>query len=150
MFWYIQVLKKYAVFSGRASRREYWWFVLFSTLVSIALMVADLALGTFSDDAGMGMLGGLYVLLVLLPSLGLSVRRLHDIGRSGWWLLISFVPLVGPIVLLVFACMKGTPGANRHGLNPLELDAMTEADEPVLPTREQAPKNAPAIQYMRD
>lgn len=150
MYWYIQVLKKYADFSGRASRREYWWFVLFTTLASLVLAVVDSALGTFNDQAGMGMLGGLYALLVLLPTIGVQVRRLHDVDRSGWWLLIYLVPLVGAIVIFVFACMKGTPGANRFGLDPLELDVATEGDTLVMPSREPELKKAPAVQYLRD
>lgn len=151
MYWYIEVLKKYAVFSGRASRREYWWFMLFTTLVNIILMVVDAQMGSFNDAVGMGMLGGLYTLLVLLPSIGVQVRRLHDIDRSGWWLLMYLVPLVGFIVVLVFACMKGTPGSNRFGLNPLELDAATEGDVSVMPSRSESEmKKTPAIQYMRD
>jgi len=150
MYWYIQVLKKYADFSGRASRREYWWFVLFSTLASLILAVVDSALGTFNDQAGMGMLGGLYALLVLLPTIGVQVRRLHDVDRSGWWLLLYLVPLLGMIVILVFACMKGTPGSNRFGLNPLDLDATTEGDALVMPSREPELRKAPAVKYLRD
>ena len=150
MFWYIQVLKKYADFSGRASRREYWWFVLFTTLASLILAVVDSALGTFNDQAGMGMLGGLYALLVLLPTIGVQVRRLHDVDRSGWWLLIYLVPLVGMIVIFVFACMKGTPGSNRFGLDPLELDVATEGDALVMPSREPEIKKVSAVQYLRD
>jgi len=151
MFWYIQVLKKYADFSGRASRSEYWWFMLFTTLVNIILMVVDSQLGTFNDAAGMGMLGGLYTLLVLLPSIGVQVRRLHDVDRSGWWLLIYLVPIIGFIVIMIFACMKGTSGSNRFGLDPLELDVATEGDALVMPSRQEPElKKVPAVQYLRD
>ncbi|MCC7376537.1 MAG: DUF805 domain-containing protein [Verrucomicrobiales bacterium] len=118
MSWYLAVLKKYAVFSGRARRKEYWMFVLFSTLFSILCLVADIAIGTFSQDIGVGMLNGLYSLAVLLPSIGVTIRRLHDTGRSGWWILILLIPCVGPIVLLVFQLMEGNPDTNEYGPSP--------------------------------
>lgn len=130
MNWYIEVLKKYVVFSGRASRSEYWYFALFSTIISIILTVIDLAMGSgsadssVSADAGMamsvnmGLLGGIYSLAVLLPSLGVSFRRLHDTDHSAWWLLIAFIPLIGAIVLLVFLVKDSTPGNNKYGPNP--------------------------------
>lgn len=118
MNWYLQVLKKYAVFTGRARRREYWFFVLFNIIVSIALAVIDGMMGSFSGGAGMGLLGGLYALGVLIPSIAVSVRRLHDTDRSGWWLLILLIPLIGAIVLLVFMLQDSRPGVNRYGENP--------------------------------
>jgi len=118
MNWYLAVLKKYAVFSGRASRPEYWYFVLFNLLVSIGLSMIDGVLGSFSEEGGVGLLSGLYALAVLLPTIGVSVRRLHDIGRSGWWVLIGLVPVIGTIVLLVFAVLDSQPGANEYGPNP--------------------------------
>jgi uncharacterized membrane protein YhaH (DUF805 family) len=118
MNWYLQVLKKYAVFTGRAQRAEYWWFFLFNLLITVALIFFDMTLGTFSEDTGYGLLSGLYTLGVLLPNIGVSIRRLHDTGRSGWWLLIGLVPLIGAIVLIVFFVMDSTPGDNQHGPNP--------------------------------
>ncbi len=120
MNWYIEVLKKYAVFSGRAQRAEYWFFILFSTLVSIALLLIDSVIGPMIYG-GIGLLHGLYVLAVLVPSLAVLVRRLHDTGRSGWWFFISLVPLVGTIILLVFLIQDSEPGENIHGANPKEL-----------------------------
>lgn len=102
MNYYIEALKKYATFKGRASRSEYWFFTLFTVLISIALMVVDIFTGSFDETAGMGVLSGIYTLAVLLPSLAVLVRRLHDTNRSGWWFFISLIPLIGPIVLLVF------------------------------------------------
>jgi uncharacterized membrane protein YhaH (DUF805 family) len=121
--------KQYVDFHGRARRQEYWMFTLFSVIISIVLGVIDNLLGTgsFSTSsgggeigvaAGMGLLGGIYWLAVLLPSLAVSVRRLHDTDRSGWWLLIALVPLVGAIVLLVFCALEGTRGPNRYGEDP--------------------------------
>ena len=118
MGWYLEALKKYAVFSGRSRRKEYWYFVLFSLVVSLALSAVDALLGTFPSSANVGLLGGIYGLAVLIPSIAVSVRRLHDIDRTGWWVLISLVPVIGSIVLLVFAVLDGTPGQNRFGPNP--------------------------------
>jgi uncharacterized membrane protein YhaH (DUF805 family) len=118
MNWYLEVLKKYAVFNGRARRKEYWYFGLFHIIISIALAVIDGITGSFSAEIGMGLLGGLYTLVVLIPSIAVSVRRLHDTNHNGWWLLIALIPLIGPIVLLVFMVQDGKPGENQYGLNP--------------------------------
>lgn len=123
MNWYLEVLKKYAVFSGRARRKEYWFFVLFNIIISIVLAVIDGVTGSFSPEAGMGLLGGIYTLAVLIPGIAVSVRRLHDTERSGWWLLISLVPLIGAIVLLVFMVQDSKPGQNQYGANPKEATA---------------------------
>ena len=118
MSWYLQALKKYAVFSGRSRRMEYWYFVLFNIIVSIVLGVIDGLLGTSGSYAGAGLLSGIYGLAVLIPSLAVTVRRLHDTDRTGWWILIALMPLIGVIVLLVFALLEGTPGDNQYGPNP--------------------------------
>jgi len=117
MNWYLEVLKKYAVFSGRARRSEYWYFALFTVIASVVLAIVDSVLGT-KTATGMGLLGGLYSLGVLVPSLGVSVRRLHDTNRSGWWLLIVLLPLIGAIVLIVFMATEGQAEANQYGPNP--------------------------------
>jgi uncharacterized membrane protein YhaH (DUF805 family) len=116
--WYLEVLKKYAVFSGRSRRAEYWYFVLFNIIVAIVLSLIDTLLGTFDFVQGIGLLSGLYGLAVLIPTLAVTVRRLHDIDRTGWWIFINLIPLIGFIVLLVFAVTDGTPGSNRYGPNP--------------------------------
>ena len=121
MDWYIGVLKKYAEFSGRARRKEYWMFFLFNFIISIILAIVDvMVLGSSGDGSNpsIGMLGLIYALAVLVPSLAVGVRRLHDIGRTGWWLLIAFIPVVGVIVLLIFTVMDSTPGDNEYGPNP--------------------------------
>ena len=118
MNWYLEVLKKYAVFGGRARRREYWYFALFNLLISIVLAVIDGVTGTLSAEAGIGLLGAFYALAVLIPGIAVSVRRLHDTNRSGWWLLIVLVPLIGAIVLLVFMVQDSQPGENQYGPNP--------------------------------
>ena len=118
MNWYLEVLQKYAVFSGRARRKEYWFFALFNVLISVVLGFVDLAMGTISTTSGVGLLGGLYALCVLLPSLGVSVRRLHDTDRSGWWYWISLLPIVGGIVLFIFVLLASDEGDNKYGPNP--------------------------------
>ena len=112
MNWYLGCWKKYAEFSGRARRKEFWMFVLFNFLVNIAVGIVDGILGTN------GALGGLYSLAVLIPSLAVAARRLHDTDRSGWWQLIALIPLIGVIILLVFVCSDSKPGENRFGPNP--------------------------------
>lgn len=119
MNWYLDVLKQYAVFTGRARRKEYWMFFLFNLIAAVVLGIIDGVLG-LSLSQGMGLLGSLYALAVLLPSIGVTIRRLHDTNRSGWWCLIAFVPLIGGIVLLVFMLLDSTPGDNQYGPNPKE------------------------------
>jgi uncharacterized membrane protein YhaH (DUF805 family) len=114
MHWYTDVLSKYTVFDGRAGRQEFWMFVLCSVIVSIVVSI----IGSLIH---LPFLSGLYALAVLLPSLGVEIRRLHDIDKSGWWILIALVPLVGGIWLLVLLCLAGKPGPNRFGPNPNEL-----------------------------
>lgn len=112
MEWYIDVLKKYVVFEGRARRKEYWMFALFNFTIIVALSVVE-ALLEMPPFISL-----IYQLAVLLPSLAVSVRRLHDTNRSGWWMLLVLVPIVGPIVLLVFFALEGKPEENQHGVNP--------------------------------
>ena len=118
MNWYLEVLKKYAVFSGRARRKEYWYFSLFNLLISIVLAVIDGMTGTLIAEANIGLLGGIYALAILIPFLAVSVRRLHDTDRSGWWLLIALIPLIGAIVIIVFWAQDSQPGENQYGSNP--------------------------------
>ncbi|GAB3173775.1 DUF805 domain-containing protein [Streptomyces incanus] len=113
MNWYVEVLKKYAVFNGRARRKEYWMFTLFSVIASIVLAIVDAV-------TGIRVLEFIYAVAVLLPTLAVAVRRLHDTNRSGWWVLIGLVPFVGFIVMLVFLATEGTPGENKYGANPKE------------------------------
>ena len=121
MNWYLEVLKKYAVFNGRARRKEYWYFFLFNIIISIMFAAIDIETGTFNPEAGMGLLGGIYTLAILIPGIAVSVRRLHDTSRSGWWLLIGFIPLIGGIVLLVFFVQDSKPEQNQYGANPKGL-----------------------------
>ena len=109
---YLATLKKYADFSGRARRTEYWLFVLFSMVIAMVLGVVDYVLGS------PGIVGLLFALAILIPSIAVAVRRLHDTDRSGWWLPIAFFPIVGTIVLLVFLLLDSNSGENRFGSSP--------------------------------
>ena len=125
MNWYLHVLKNYATFSGRARRKEYWIFFLFNVLISLGLGVIDVVAGTYSVEYETGFFSGLYSLLVLIPSIAVSVRRLHDTNRSGWWVVISLIPIIGVLVLFVFTCLDSQPGTNRFGVNPKEAASQT-------------------------
>ena len=118
MDWYLQVLKNYAQFSGRARRKEYWYFALFNLIFSVALSFVDGIAGTVDMHSGIGLLSTVYSLAVLIPSLAVGVRRLHDTGRSAWWLLLLLIPLFGMIVFLVFMCLDGEQGENQYGASP--------------------------------
>lgn len=123
MNWYLNVLKQYAVFKGRARRKEYWFFILFNLIASVVLTVIDFMTGLLDAELGIGLLSGLYSLAVLVPSLAVTVRRLHDTDRSGWWLLIGLVPLLGGIVLLVFMLLDSMAEDNQYGANPKGMAA---------------------------
>ena len=115
-------LRRYASFTGRARRSEYWWFTLFTILVVVAASAVDGAL-TGSWFEGYGVVGALATVALALPTVAVSVRRLHDIDRRGWWTLLTFVPVVGWIVLFVFDVTPGTDGPNRFGPSPRPLPA---------------------------
>ena len=121
MNWYLKVLKQYADFNGRARRTEYWMFALFNFIISFVLGFIDGFIGFLGPEIGIGVLGGLYSLLVLIPGLAVSVRRLHDVGKSGWMLLIVLIPLIGLIWLLVLMVSDSKPGENQYGPNPKEV-----------------------------
>ena len=115
MNWYVDVISKYAVFDGRARRKEYWMFYLINIIISI---VFNIILYASQQSTSIALIMLLYTLAIFLPSLGVSIRRLHDTGRSGWFVLISLIPLIGAIILLVFLCQDSQPGANKYGENP--------------------------------
>ena len=120
MNWYLMALKKYAVFSGRARRTEYWMFVLFLMIFVIVARILDSILGIVFEDGGYGPISTLYALAVLIPTFAVSVRRLHDVGKSGWMLLISLIPMIGSIWLLFLMVTDSEPGENKYGPNPKE------------------------------
>ena len=112
MEWYIKVMQNFLVFSGRARRKEYWMFGLINFLITIGLGMAESMVGL------PGTLSSFYALVVLIPSIAVSVRRLHDTGRSGWWMLLNFLPVLGTIVLIVFFVFDSEEGTNEYGPNP--------------------------------
>ncbi len=111
MNWFIKALKSYATFQGRARRKEFWFFTLFYIIIAIVAIVVD-------GLIGFPILSIVTFLGLIVPSIAVSIRRLHDIGRSGWWYLISLIPL-GFIVLIVFFCLASEPESNAHGPNPI-------------------------------
>lgn len=117
MNWYLTVLKKYAEFSGRARRKEYWMFALMNFLISILISIVGAVIGD-TDGLIAVSLSGVYALFIFIPSLAVTVRRLHDTNKSGWWILITLVPLIGGLVLLIFMIMDSDPNTNAYGANP--------------------------------
>ena len=113
MNWYISVLKQYAVFSGRARRTEYWMFVLCNAIVMLLLGMVDKLIGGDNE-----LISSIYSLAVLLPSLAVAARRLHDTDRSAWWLLLGLIPIIGTLVLIYFMVCNGQQGPNRFGDDP--------------------------------
>ena len=116
----------YSKFKGRSRRSEYWWIQLFLVLTNLAVAAIDLVLmngdvDRFIANGGGGIVGLIWILVTIVPALAVLVRRLHDTGKSGWWVLIGFVPLVGGIVLLVFAVLDSDSGENKFGESPKAL-----------------------------
>ena len=111
MNYYLKVLKNYAVFNGRARRQEYWMFVLFNMIVSFLFGMVDGATGMYDEATGRGTISSVYSFAVLVPTIAVAVRRMHDVGKSGWYILI-------PIYNLVLACTDSEEGENKYGANP--------------------------------
>ncbi len=109
--------EKYINFSDRAARSEYWWFALFCWGVAIALSILDNLI--FNDASGYGIFSTMWGLAIVVPSIGVGVRRLHDLDKSGWWLLLSCIPVIGFIILVFWFIQQGTAGQNRFGADPL-------------------------------
>lgn len=112
MEWFTKVIKQYADFSGRARRQEYWMFYLFYIIFAIVIGVVEGIIGS------PGIVGIIYTLALLIPSIAVGVRRLHDTGRSGWWMLLLFIPLVGALILLIFFVQEGEKEDNGYGADP--------------------------------
>lgn len=123
MSWYLAVLKKYAVFSGRARRKEYWFFLLFNLIFLAVATILDSVLKLNFGRLPYGWIYTVYAVAVIIPSLAVAIRRLHDVGKSGWWLLIALVPFIGAIWLLVLYVKDSQPGENAYGPNPKETTA---------------------------
>lgn len=121
MNWYLKVLKQYADFEGRARRTEYWMFTLINTIIAL-LLYSLLFIGIFAESTVLSSIGGilylLYALATFLPSLGVGVRRLHDTNKSGWMILIAFIPIIGAIWLIVLFATEGDKGDNPYGPDP--------------------------------
>ncbi|MEC4113011.1 DUF805 domain-containing protein [Myroides pelagicus] len=138
MEWYLKVLKEhYADFNGRARRQEYWMFVLFNTLVAFGIIIVGGILTALTDtDAIMQFFVGLYIIYILgtfIPSIAVLVRRLHDTNNSGAYYFMSFIPLVGPILLLVKLVEDGTRGTNQYGVDPKNPnDEINEIGQPKI------------------
>lgn len=131
MEWMLMPLKRYADFSGRSRRKEYWMFALLQLIVIFAIAIIGGILGAFSPDASGGMslggglmfgLFGLYALAIIVPSIAVQVRRFHDQDKSGWFVLLGFIPYIGGLIVLVFMCLDGTRGKNRFGDDPKMSD----------------------------
>lgn len=124
MNWYLKCLKQYFDFSGRARRKEYWLFCLFNLIIAYILNVIDSAIGlTFPVGiVELGILGVIYSLLLFIPGLAVGVRRLHDIGKSGWFYLIGLIPLVGAIIVLIWFCKEGEHKTNKWGPDPKNIE----------------------------
>jgi uncharacterized membrane protein YhaH (DUF805 family) len=126
MEWYVKVLQQYTDFEGRARRKEYWMFTLVNFLITMALQALTFMVAGMNPESTLGLfLSGilaLYGLGILIPSLAVTVRRLHDTNRSGWWILINFIPVIGFIVMLVFLVQDSQNGTNQYGENPKGVD----------------------------
>ena len=126
MSWFVGAVKKYAVFAGRARRKEFWFFCLFYLIFALAATIVDAVLGTeysVDETASIGLFSSVYAIAMIVPSFAVLARRLHDTGRSGWWILIGLIPIIGTIVLFVFAVLDSQEGENRFGPNPKEAAA---------------------------
>ncbi len=121
MEWFKKCMNQYADFSGRARRKEYWMFSLFYFLFIISALVVDGILMSLIGSS-VPFITVLFMLAMIVPSLSVMIRRLHDTDRSGWWMFISLVPLVGGFICLFFLCVDGTLGSNRFGPNPKGMD----------------------------
>jgi len=125
MSWYLTVIKKYVVFSGRARRKEFWTFVLFNFLFFIVAAILDNLLGLASKEYYLGPIYSLYALFIIIPYLAVAVRRLHDIGKSGWWIFIKLIPIIGAIWLLILLFTEGNKGPNEYGEDPKQEPGTT-------------------------
>ena len=118
MKYYLLALKNYAVFNGRSNRSEFWYFTLFYLISVILAIVLDNVLGFVFDNSPYGIIYVIFVLATLLPNLAVTVRRLHDLDKSGWWIFIGAIPFIGSIWLLILLAMAGTNGPNKYGPDP--------------------------------
>lgn len=128
MNYYLAVLKKYADFNGRARRAEYWYFYLFNIIFLVVAMILDFIFGLGINGLGVGPLYIIYGLAVFIPGLALLIRRLHDVGKSGWMIFISLIPIIGAIWLFILTIRDSNPGDNEYGPNPKTLTSPTQTN----------------------
>ena len=127
MNWYLKVVKdNYANFKGRARRHEYWMFAFINLMIAVLLSIIDAVV----FGPGNFMLSSLYMLVVLIPGIAVAVRRLHDTGRSGWWMLLALIPVIGVVALIVMMCIDSTPAPNRYGASPKRIGNYTQPLHP--------------------
>jgi len=141
MHYYLLAFKKYLDFSGRARRAEYWYFYLFNLIFLFVTMFLDSRMGLKFSGQTFGVIYLIYALACLLPSIAVAVRRLHDIGKSGWMLFISLIPIAGAIWLLVLLVRDSNPGDNKYGPNPKNVPAVAS----IAQTPVQTPVSTPEI-----
>jgi uncharacterized membrane protein YhaH (DUF805 family) len=132
MNWMLMPLRRYAEFTGRSRRKEYWMFILFQIILTTLAVLLLLVTGDFSSAASSApsglliVLGLIYLVAFFIPSLAVQVRRFHDQDKSGWFVLLGFIPYVGGLIVLVFMCLDGTRGQNRFGPDPKQTEALAE------------------------
>ena len=129
MNWYLEVLKKYATFEGRARRTEFWMFALINFIINTVLSIIQRSTGS----TALLVISVIYGLAVLIPGIAVTVRRLHDTGRSGGWWFIVLIPIVGAIILIVFCAQDSQPGPNQYGPNPKQVNTGPEPAWPGTP-----------------
>lgn len=122
MNWYLAAMRNYANFDGRARRREYWFFALFNTIFAVVAMILDNVLGLTKATSGFSPLYAFYFLATLVPSLAVLVRRLHDTGKSGWYVLVAFIPFIGGIWLFILSILDSDPYENGYGPSPKDAE----------------------------
>ena len=118
MNWWLAAMKKYIDFSGRARRKEYWMFILFNLIFGVVALILDFTLGSINENLGYGLFYSLFSLGIILPTWSVTIRRLHDVGKSGWWIFIGLLPFIGGIWLFILTITDGQADLNRYGTNP--------------------------------
>ena len=126
MSWYLKALRNYAVFNGRAQRKEYWFFALFDFMfILLAVMLDSLLFSLLGTEWLASGIPVVYVLAVLIPRIAVTVRRLHDTDRTAWWILVVLVPYLGGVILMILAALPGSDGTNRFGPDPLAVEPLS-------------------------
>ena len=127
MNWYLKVLQNYTNFNGRARRKEYWMFVLFNIIFAIAAIILDNTIGLANANTGYGPIYMIYILAIFLPGLAVTVLRLHDIGKNGYWFFITLIPFIGGIWIIILTATEGNFGDNEYGPDPKRTEDLNVA-----------------------